>query len=101
LGSRRNRVGWSASSALLNRQQIRHGVTLARMPLSARDRVTPGRGIGGVAREEVRHACVIERVVRRQTPDPGKPTDINGEPGTTGGICATGVYVVGRLGRQA
>jgi len=52
------------------------------MLMGASDSVAPRRRIVWITREKVSDACVIEDVVCRQAPDPGKSPDVDGKPGT-------------------
>jgi peptide subunit release factor 1 (eRF1) len=62
-------------------QHVDDAIALTRMPLRAGDGVTPRRGIVRVSGEEVSDTRVVEDVIGRESPDPGKSTDIDGEPG--------------------
>ena len=61
------------------RRTVRDRLALPRMLLRAGDRVAPRSRIGGIAGKELGDARVVERVVGRQPPDPGEPSNVDGE----------------------
>ena len=76
--------------ALLRLQNAGYGVPLAPLLLRPRDGRPPRRGIIRIPGKEVRDTRVIERVIGRQAPDPGKPPDVDGESHGGGVVPATG-----------
>jgi hypothetical protein len=79
LGSRVTRRLWSTTPALLRLENRDNGVTLTRMLLRAADRGAPRRWIRGAAREELGHTPIVVRVIGRELPDPGKPSNVDRE----------------------
>ena len=89
----------SPAAPLLGLDEIGDRVAPPRVALGAGDGVAPGRGIVGIAGEELGEARVIEHVVGGQTPNPGESPDVDGKPGARGGVPARARLGVCR-GRQ-
>ena len=70
------------------------------MTMRARDGVTPGGRIVGIAGKKVGHSRMLEDVVGGETTNPRKPADIDGKTGARGGIPAACPCVGVCLGRQ-
>ena len=79
---------------------IGDGIALTRMTMGSRNGVTPGRRIVGIAREEVRHARMLEHVVGGKTTNPRESADIDGKPGGRGALPGSRTRVGLGPGRQ-
>jgi hypothetical protein len=76
----RHGLGRGAAPLLLCLQDGGDAFPIARMRLRSSDGIPPCRRLGRVPREELGEPPVLERVILRQAPDPGKTTDVDGKP---------------------
>ena len=84
----RQRLGGRPAPPLLRFEDSGHRVALPGMLLSAGNSGAPRRRLGRVPGKESGHPFVVERVVGRQPPDPGKPSNVDGKSHGGGAVSA-------------